>query len=154
MLGQLADEAAAADPEEAQRRVNRLHDLQATLIKQARQYAPGRVLAVLQKRVKEALSDLGRLPPNLELAHHNAVAGRDQWRDVSALIVVGRTQPSPAAVRRVAEALTGQAAEGLADWYQRADAVREMADGSTMQAEADRHPDPLARARSALFHVG
>ncbi len=29
-------------------------------------------------------------------------------------------------------------------WYERADAVREMADGSTVQADADRHPDPVA----------
>lgn len=150
MLAPLDEEAATADPEEAQRRSNRLHDLRAILIRQARRYAPGRVLIVLQKRVKEALTDLGSLPPNVELAHHNNVAGRDEWGPqpgrpgVCALIVVGRTQPPPSAIKRIAEALTGQAASKLADWYERCDAVREMADGSAMQAEAERHPDSLA----------
>ncbi len=144
MLAPLDEEAAIADPEEAQRRTNRLHDLRAILIREARRYAAGRVLAVLQKRVREALTDLGSLPPNLELAHHNNVAGRDEWRDVAALIVVGRTQPPPSAIKRIAEALTGQAASKLADWYERCDAVRETVDGSAMQAETERHPDSLA----------
>lgn len=145
-LAPLDEDAATADPEEAQRRTNRLHDLRAILIREARRHAPGRVLAVLQKRVREAMTDLGSLPPNLELAHHNNVAGRDEWRGVAALIVVGRTQPPPSAIKRIAEALTGQAASKLADWYERCDAVREMVDGPAMQAETERHPDSLAES--------
>ena len=130
----------------AQRRKNRLRDMRAVLVREARQWAPGSVLVVAQKSVKEALLDLDGLPGNLTLAHHNAVAGRDEWRDVTAVVIIGRTMPSPAGVERIAEALTGQAVAALDGWYERADAVREMADGSTVQADADRHPDPIVEA--------
>src|SRR5260370_28243461 len=51
-----------------------------------------------------------------------------------------------AQVSRLAEALTGVAVTHLAHWYDGAEAVREMADRSTVTAEADRHPHPLAEA--------
>ena len=146
MLEPLGEEAAKNDPKMAQRRLNRLRDMRAVLVREARQWAPGSVLVVAQKSVKEALLDLGELPGNLTLAHHNAVAGRDEWRDVAAVVVIGRTMPSPAGVERIAEALTGQAVAALAGWYERGDAVREMADGSAVQTDADRHPDPIVEA--------
>ncbi len=144
MLAPLGKEAAAADPKEAQRRLNRLRELRAVLVREAVRWAPGQVLVVAQKAVKEALIDLGGLPGNIALAHHNAIAGRDEWRNAAAVVVVGRTLPSPAVVERIAEALTGEAVPTLVGWYERADAVREMADGSTIQADADRHPHPVA----------
>lgn len=144
MLTPLGDEAAKNDPKEAQRRMNRLHDLRALLVREARRWVPGRILVVGQKDVEKALRELGGLPNNIDLAHHNNVAGRDEWKDVACLIVVGRTLPSPAGVERIAEALTGEAMPALEGWYERADAVREMADGSTVQADADRHPYPIA----------
>jgi len=144
MLAPLGVEAAKNDPQEAQRRLNRLCDLRAMLVREARQWAPGRVLAVVQKDVEHALLELGGLPSNVFLAHHNNVAGRDEWKDVVCLVVVGRTLPSPGGVERIAEALTGVAVPALDGWYERADAVREMADGSTVQADADRHPHPIA----------
>jgi len=146
MLEPLGEEATKNDPKAAQRRLNRLQDMRAVLVREARQWTPGSVLVVAQKSVKEALLKLGGLPDNLTLAHHNAVAGRDEWRDVAAVIIIGRTMPSPAGVERIAEALTGQAVAALDCWYERADAVREMADGSTVQADADRHPDPIVEA--------
>ncbi len=144
MLAPLGVEAAKNDPKEAQRRANRLLDLRALLVREARRWMPGRVLVVVQKDVEKALRELGGLPNNMDLAHHNNVAGIDRWKDVACLIVVGRTLPSPAGVERIAEALTGQAVPALDGWYERADAVREMADGSTVQADADRHPHPIA----------
>ncbi len=144
MLEPLGEEAASTNPKEAQRRLNRLRDMRALLVREAVQWAPGQVLVVAQKAVKEALLEMGRLPGNIALAHHNAVAGRDEWRNAAAVIVIGRTLPSPSAVERIAEALTGQAMPALDCWYERADAVREMADGSTIQADADRHPHPIA----------
>jgi putative DNA primase/helicase len=112
----------------------------------ARQAAPGRVLAVLQKDVEEAVKALGPLPRNLAMAHHNAIAGRDEWRDVRLLVVVGRTQPPPHAVATMAEALTGSAVSPLEGWYERTDAIRETTAGEAELAEFDRHPDPLAEA--------
>ncbi len=144
MLTPLGEEATENDPKEAQRRINRLLDLRAMLVREARQWVPRRVLVAVQKDVEKALRELGGLPNNMDLAHHNNVAGRDEWKDVACLVVVGRTLPSPAAIERIAEALTGVAVPALVGWYERADAVREMADGSTIQADADRHPHPIA----------
>ncbi len=144
MLTPLGDEAAENDPKEAQRRMNRLLDLRAILVREARRWVPDRVLVVVQKDVEKALRELGGLPNNVDLAHHNNVAGRDEWKDVACLIVVGRTLPSPAAIERIAEALTGEAVPALEGWYERADATREMADGSVVQVDADRHPHPIA----------
>jgi len=52
--------------------------------------------------------------------------------------------PPPSGVERIADALTGRATPAPMQWYERADAVREMADGSTIPATADRHSDPIA----------
>jgi putative DNA primase/helicase len=144
MLAPLGIEVAKNDPKEAQRRVNRLLDLRALLVREARRWAPGRVLVVVQKDVEKALRELGRLPNNMDLAHHNNIAGVDQWKDVACLVVVGRTLPSPAVVECLAEALTGEAVPPLQGWYERRDAFREMEDGSLVQADADRHPHLLA----------
>ncbi len=131
---------------EKKRRNKNLRDLHAFIAAIGRRYAPGRVLVVVQKQVEEALLKLSTLPPNIELAHHNAVAGIDRWRDVPALVVVGRTAPSPANTERLAEALTGRAVTPITGWYPRACVVRHMADGTAQEAKADRHPDPLAEA--------
>ena len=129
-----------------------LRDVHAIICREARRYAPGRVLVVAQQAIKEALPGIGPLPVNAELAHHNAVSGRDEWgagpdrAGVAALIAVGRTAPSPAAVEQIAEALTGAAIDRLPGWYPKADTTREMASGAMEAAEADRHPHPVAEA--------
>jgi putative DNA primase/helicase len=127
---------------------HKLRDVHATLAAVGRMYGPKRVLAVTQKAIEEQLPGLGKLPPNIELAHHNAIEGRDEWKDVAALVVVGRTAPSPVNVEDLAEALTGRAVARIADdeWYPQACTAREMADGTALEAEADQHPDPVAEA--------
>jgi Toprim domain len=131
---------------------NALRDVHAIICREARRHAPGRVLVVVQMAIETALPGVGPLPVNVELAHHNDVAGKDGWgagpnrAGVVALIVVGRTAPSPAAVESQAEALTGEAIEPLLGWYAKADAAREMVDGTMEAAEADRHPHPIADA--------
>ena len=140
---ELHDELA---DDERRSRIRHLRQLNATLATIGRSYAPGRTLVVTQKAIKEALSTVGVLPPSIELAHHNAVAGRDGWKDVAALVVVGRTAPSPASVQRIAEALTGSAAPLLTGWYPKIATSREMANGAAVAAECDRHPDPICEA--------
>jgi putative DNA primase/helicase len=143
--------APDAAPADQRRRARNLRSLHATLAAYARRFAPGRVLVVAQKAVEEALPTVGPLPTGVELAHHNAVAGRDEWgpaphrAGVRALVVVGRTLPPPADVERMAEALTGRAVTPLPGWYPRIAATRETT-GGAVSAEADRHPDPIAEA--------
>jgi hypothetical protein len=102
--------------------------------------------------IEAALPSVGPLPVNVELAHHNDVAGKDGWgagpdrAGVGALIVVGRTAPSPAAVEGLAEALIGEAIPPLLGWYAKADSARELAGGIMEAAESDRHPHPIAEA--------
>ena len=49
---------------------------------------------VTQKRIVDH-TGVGSLPGNIEWAHHGAVTGRDDSRDVRAVIVVGRSLPPP-----------------------------------------------------------
>ena len=125
---------------------NAMDAVHAIICREARRHAPGEVLAVLQADPEARLKERGMLPANVATAHHNAIAGRDEWREVTALIVVGRTAPPPAAVERQAEALTGEAIEPVAGWYPTAPVAREMTDGSWTTARADRHPHPIAEA--------
>ncbi|WP_428489563.1 hypothetical protein [Rhodopila sp.] len=133
------------------RNVRRVH---AILYREALRYARARVLAVVQKDIEEQLPDFGPLRGNLELAHHNSVAGRDEWGDVAALTVVGRTSPQPAAVENMAECLTGAAVDRLEGRYPRVSGAREMADGTAQAAEADQHPDPMCEAIRWQIVVG
>ncbi len=133
-------------PEEAKRRNRGLRNVHAVINREARRYGGADVLVVAQKAVREALPTHGPMAACIDLAHHNAVAGQDKWRDVRALIVVGRTQPAPASVERLAEALTGRAVEHVEGWYARGDGVRHTADAGAVAIEADRHPEPIAEA--------
>jgi len=142
----MLDPGGTTDPKEAKRRTNRLRELHAVVAREARTHAPGRVLVVAQKRVRAVLETMGALPPTVAWAHHGAVAGLDTWGDVRAMVVVGRTMPSPRSVELQAEALTGAAVPPLPGWYPRVDATREMADGSLQAAEANRHPHRTAEA--------
>ena len=103
----------------------------------------GEMLVVSNKAIVDAL----KLPPHIHRAHFNAVAGRDQWRDVRTVIIIGRPQPNPASVERMAGALTGKAPLSLPKWYARGDVIRRVNDGTTIRqiaGTADRHPDEMA----------
>lgn len=149
----LAWDGASDADKKAAKNLRNLHAVAGAF---ARAHAPRPVLLVVQKAVEEALPSCGPLPPNVILAHHNGVAGRDQWTmadgrtikgaDLAGLMVVGRTLPGPASVEQLAEAVTGSAIDPVSGWYPRLKTMREMADGDHLEAEADRHPDPMAEA--------
>ena len=123
-----------------------LHEVHAIICREARRYAPGLILVVAQQSVEEALKAIGHLPNNVSMAHHNNIAGRDEWGDVALQIVIGRTAPSPSDVESQAEALTGIAIDPIDGWYPKADAYREVADGTFRLCQTDQHPDPIAEA--------
>lgn len=134
-------------PAENERRLSNSSRLRAAVMREARKAMPGNVLVVAQKDVEDHWRQLGPLPRNVEIAHHNAVAGRNDWQDVRLLVVVGRTLPRPGDVERIAEALTGAAVTArLSGRYERRDCPIEMEDGSAATTEADWHPDPTAEA--------
>ncbi len=102
-----------------------------------------KTLVVSNKATIEAL----KLPSFIEKAHFNAVAGKDVWSDVDLLIVVGRTQPSPATVERMAETLTGRPCKPVAGWFPQQDVWRLQSVPGGVQrvlSEGVLHSDPIA----------
>ena len=153
-----ADDPAKLSPsekerraKESERRLKNSERLRAAVWRLARA-TNGRVLVVVQKAVEDYWRQAGPIPGNVELAHHNAVAGRDEWgpqpdrAGVVLTIVVGRTLPRPASVEAIAEALTGRALEVRCSRFDWQDAAIHLSDGTAISTEADRHPDPLAEA--------
>ena len=130
-----------SDPtKEARRAKNRLK-VSAFIQKLDRQ--GGKTLVVSNKATIEAL----RLPSFIATAHFNAVAGKDVWGDVDRVIVVGRTQPSPATVERMAEALTGRPCKPVEGLFPTQDVWRhQTVPGGVRRvlSEGVRHPDPIA----------
>lgn len=123
------------------------------------QKVPGTGLVVVQKAVEEAIRAAHTIPVNLDLAHHNAVKGRDEWRNVSTLTVAGRTLPPPAAVEALAMALSGQwidpaclpADKNGSRWYAAAPVTVADGAGSIITLNAEHHPNELAeQVRAAI----
>lgn len=105
----------------------------------------GDTLVISNKSIVEALD----LPDFIKTAHFNAVAGRDEWKGVRSIIVIGRTLPGPEGVERMAEALTDEVIEPVSDWYPRGDIDRlQRIEGGVrlVAGQADMHPDPVAES--------
>lgn len=107
---------------------------------------------------KRAGESQGRaLPPFLKLAHFNALAGRDQWRDVTAAVIVGRPMPRPSEVELMAGILTGRAIEQTVpegEWYPAATVTLAARSGQAVTVEAERHPNATAEAVRSLICEG
>ena len=107
----------------------------------------GEWLLAVQKDVEESIRARHTIPSWMDLAHHNNIAGRDEWRNVRGLIVVGRTMPRPIDVEQVAGVLTGSATQdtGMEDnYYPTTDAILSARSGKAITVEKHVHPDPLA----------
>lgn len=135
--------------EDRRRRRNR--DKVRTFVETVAREAGGDVLLVSNKAIAEAMKAEG-LSPRVHVAWFNAVAGRDEWRDVKAVIVVGRPLPRSEVTERIAGALTG-AARMEAD-YQTEDIWRRQRAGAGVElipGQAQRHPDDMAeRVRASI----
>lgn len=103
------------------------------------------VLVVAQKRVVETLSEMG-LPDNVDAAWFNNLAGRDVWKGVAGLIVLGRTLPPPREVEEMAVALTNRAPVVGPDhawWYDSAVRGIRMSGGTGRGLSVSVHPDAM-----------
>jgi Toprim domain len=140
--------------EENARRSHNAEKLYAVLLRERRRFG-GSAVAITYK----ALEDLWRgqfvFPPSLEVAHFNAVSGRDYWRDVRTVIVVGRPMPPPNDIERMAEALTGRAVERLPKgaWYHGGESTIRVKSGP-LTAPCEFHPDETAEAIRAQIAEG
>jgi hypothetical protein len=100
-----------------------------------------RTLVICQLDLEERLCELG-LPPNVEIAHFNAIRGQDKWKDVDLLIVIGRTQPSPGAVELQAEVVFRTPIKSLGpDYY---DSTWMPLTGTDVLVPTEHHPDKFA----------
>jgi hypothetical protein len=130
----------------------------AMILKQAARIG-GKVLLVGQKEVVLALKNSG-LPANIDVAWYGAVAGRDHWRDVDGIILLGAPEPTSGQVERMAGALSGIAPKpvGTSDGrYPKADAERLLRKGRdvvSIPADGKRHPDDLAETMRQHVTVG
>jgi putative DNA primase/helicase len=143
--GKSFSKAALAPPKTAggddKPRAKARRNIRAVILKRARELG-GRALVVGNKATIEAM----QFPRNLDVAWFNAVAGRDQWKRVRLVVILGRPMPPPRAVEQIAAALTGAAPARLEGWYERGDAYRQHRDGAGVGrvfAESDRHPDKM-----------
>jgi putative DNA primase/helicase len=153
-LSHLSPALDGSDKDKKRRARNR-RNVRAVVLRLARE-AGGRTLVVGNKSVVQTME----FPPHVEVAWFGAIAGRDNWKDVRLIVIVGRPQPNPADVEWMAGALTcravqelgkdvgvdGSDAEPADSWYRRGDAFRFKRDGeeiSCFLASADQHPDEL-----------
>jgi putative DNA primase/helicase len=102
----------------------------------------GAWLLIVNKAVEEDIRARHTVPAFIDITHHNATRGRDEWKNVRGVIDVGRTLPPPRAVERMAGALTGRWVEPV-DWYDSTDA-KIVAGNDSMIVERDVHPDAVA----------
>jgi hypothetical protein len=86
--------------------------------------------------------------PGVEVAHFNAIAGLDAWRDVELLVIVGRPLPSDDDLVGLCAAYFGRAAEG---GYAAASAAVAMQGGDGRRVSVRTHTDPCAETLRAAI---
>ncbi|MDJ0391160.1 hypothetical protein QMO56_23905 [Roseomonas sp. E05] len=91
----------ATHPAENARRGNRIAELRDFIVLRT---GCARALVITYQQLEAHFAGL----PRVETAHFNAVAGRDEWRDVRHLFVIGRPMPAAGDTRRLAAALSGR----------------------------------------------
>ena len=91
------------------------------------------------------------LPPeaNIEFAHFNALRGRDIWKGLDEVVTVGREEPPPITINRLARAIFSSDPEPL-DFagqgkYPLVPMGYRLRDGSQKGVETPIHPDPRAQ---------
>ncbi len=126
--------------------------LKAALVKASLRHSCGKVLAIMPKRTEVAILALGRLPSWLDLAHHGALAGLDQYRNVEAVFVIGRQLPRCYEVSKISAALTG--ISPASNQYVKTTGQIRVEDG-IIEVNCYTHPDPTAeRVRRQITEAG
>jgi hypothetical protein len=111
----------------------------------------GKVLVICQQELEKKLGEGPDLPLGVSVAHYGNVRGQNAYSDVDAVVLIGRTEPSPASMENEARLLFGREvapAGGKNGYYQETKRflrVRGRPDGVAVKA-AYCHPDPLVEA--------
>ena len=120
-------------------------EVSAVTARELRKLGGGRALSVTNKVLADEIRSNGP-PHGVEVAHYNALRGRDDWLEARLQISWGRTQASPEAVETMAGAITGMAVEPLPAWYPTAERRLIVAGKVAAWERVPYHPDPHAEA--------
>lgn len=110
------------------------------------------ILFVTYKAVEEYILESEHLralvPDNITLTHFGAIRGRDEWKDVAGVVILGRNLPPAGDVERIALALRAGRDVPLpgATGYERTAIRWHAKDGRGGVTHDWRHPDPLVEA--------
>ena len=120
-------------------------EVSAVTARELRKLGGGRALLVTNKVLADEIRSNG---PSLgvEVAHYNALRGRDDWLEARLQISWGRTQASPEAVETMAGAITGMAVEPLSGWYPMVERRLLVAGKLAGWERVPYHPDSHAEA--------
>ena len=105
----------------------------------------GRGLVVANKALTDTLRP--HLPPEVDVLHFNGLRGLNAAARVRWAIIVGRTQPAPEDVRRIAEATTGAPLAGA--MHPKGAVIRRVTTpggAGEIEAQAAAHGDPIGAA--------
>lgn len=129
---------------ESVRRANRLQECVDYVRWHARRVFPGSVLIVTYKSIEAAFTGI----PNVDVAHFNAVAGLDFYKDVALLIVIGRPLPSHVDLDLRTGGYFGQLPSG---GYSQMRASIRMRSGAVRSLPVLRHTDDQAETLRAAI---
>jgi hypothetical protein len=116
-----------------------------------------RTLVICQQKVEDCLNTCG-LPKNIIVEHYNNITGRDEFKDVRLMLLIGRTAPGPQAMEALTAALTGKRATRATArgngfrWYDEVKRGIRLRNGSGVATWADQHPDPDVEAIRWQIH--
>lgn len=131
-------------PEEVRRRENRLRECVDHVRWHAQRVFPRPVLVVTYQAIEAAFQDI----PNVEVAHFNAVAGLDRFKDVALLISIGRPLPPSQELHALAGAYFDHVPEGR---YRKHCAGIRMRSGETRGIDVIHHEDERAETLRAAI---
>ena len=100
------------------------------------------------------------MPPGIKFEHYNNMTGKDDYRDVRLMLLIGRTAPGPAQTEARSAALTGKCpipatANGNGfHWYHEVQRGIRLRDGSGIATRGDQHPDPDVENVRWQIHEG
>ena len=131
-------------PVEEQRRANRLSECVDYVRWHAARHAPGRCLVITYKAIEAAFAGI----EGVEVAHYNAVAGLDGWRDIACLFLIGRPLPASPQLHQTTGALLDRSVSGK---YEAAEVGVLTRTGRATSLRAVRHSDPSAELLRAAI---
>ena len=131
-------------PEDEQRRANRLSECVDYVRWHARRHAPGRCLVITYKAIEEAFAGI----EGVAVAHYNAVAGLDGWRNIACLFLIGRPLPASPQLHQMTGALLDRSVAGR---YMSTDVGVLTRTGRATSLRTVRHSDPSAELLRAAI---